>query len=194
MTPQTVADILARIDRELWLITTAHAGTRAGLIATFVSTASIVPEMPRVLIGLAKQHHTWQVLEQRRAFLLHLLGEEHLDWVWRFGLASGHHGDKFAGLTVEDVAGLPLLPGGLAWLHCRVGAALDSGDRTLYLAEVIDGANAKTGPVLTTRRMVQLAPVDKLRALKEGLLRDAAVDAAAIRQWRLTSGSPAGST
>ena len=58
-----INEILRSLDREIWLITAAHENQRGGLIATFVSNASIVPEMPRVVVGIAKQHHSWRVIE-----------------------------------------------------------------------------------------------------------------------------------
>ena len=81
--------ILRLLDREIWLITATHQTNRAGLIATFVSNASIVPELPRMVIGIAKQHHTWSVIEKSRAFKLHLLDESQIELVWRFGLQVG---------------------------------------------------------------------------------------------------------
>src|SRR5213078_3800168 len=146
-------EILDRLDRELWLVTAQAGGRRGGLVATFVTSASIVPEMPRMLVGLARQHHTWGLVEQSGALALHLIGEEHLEWVWRFGLASGRDGDKFAGLAVTaGQTGSPLLTGALAWLDCRVEARLETGDRTVFLAEVLAGAGAKGGPPLTLKR------------------------------------------
>ena len=51
---------------------TAGAGAdRGGLIATFVSQASIVPDLPRVLVGLGKRHHTRGLVEASGAFGLH---------------------------------------------------------------------------------------------------------------------------
>jgi flavin reductase (DIM6/NTAB) family NADH-FMN oxidoreductase RutF len=183
--PAAIASVFAQLDRELWLLTAAAGGLRGGLIATFVGQASIVPEMPRVLVGLARQHHTWGLVEAAGAFALHLLTEEQLDLIWRFGLASGRDGDKLAGLPVRAGAtGAPLLTDAPALLECRVEARWDSGDRTVYLAEVVEGAAAKPGPVLTLRRAVELAPPERRRQLKEGLVRDAQIDAAAIRQWR----------
>src|SRR5437763_15073353 len=117
-------DILRLIDREICLVTAEHEERRGGLIATFVSQASIVPEAPRMLVGIAKQHHTWGLIEASLAFTLHLLDESHLDWVWRFGLQSGH--DKFIDMPELNA---------VAWLKCRVETALDTGDRTIYLAE-----------------------------------------------------------
>ena len=55
--------LFAWLGRELWLVTAQAGGRRGGLIATFVNQASIVPEMPRVLVGLARQHHTWELVE-----------------------------------------------------------------------------------------------------------------------------------
>src|SRR5438552_19066913 len=105
MNPTAVAQLLARVDRELWLIIAATAERRGGLIATFVSNASIVPESPRLLIGLAKQHHTHQLIEASGVFAAHLLGEQHLDWVYRFGLESGRDTDKLAGLATRPGVG-----------------------------------------------------------------------------------------
>jgi flavin reductase (DIM6/NTAB) family NADH-FMN oxidoreductase RutF len=181
----TAASLFARTDRELWLVTAAAGGRRGGLIATFVSQASIVPDLPRVLVGLAKQHHTHGLIEASGAFALHLFGQEHLDWVWRFGLRSGRDGDKLAGLpTTAAATGSPILTGALGWLDCRVESRMDTGDRTVYLAEVVREESIGDGAPLTARRMVELAPPERRRDLNEQMARDIAIDAAAIRAWR----------
>ncbi len=185
MDTTAVSALFAQLDRELWLLTAAANGRRGGLIATFVNQASIVPELPRLVVGLAKQHHTSALVEASGAFAAHLLAEEHLDWVWRFGLHSGRDSDKFDGLTVTPgVTASPVLPGAVGWLECRVEARLDTGDRTLYLAEVVDARLPRPDPPLTVKRMLQLAPAEELQRLKELMARDSAVDAAAIRAWR----------
>jgi flavin reductase (DIM6/NTAB) family NADH-FMN oxidoreductase RutF len=183
------ATILGQLDRELWIVTAAAGPRRGGLVATFVSSASIVPELPRVLVGLARQHHTWELIEASNAFALHLIGEQQLDWVWNFGGRSGRTTDKFAGLSVQtDSTGAPILTDAAAWLECRVEARLDTGDRTVYLAEVLNGKKLTIVPPLTAHRMVELAPPERLRELKDGLEHDGAVDAAAIRAWRQQRG------
>jgi flavin reductase (DIM6/NTAB) family NADH-FMN oxidoreductase RutF len=185
-----ISSLLSQLDRELWLVTARTAARQGGLIATFVNSASIVPELPRVLVGVARQHYTWELIEASGAFALHLLAEEHLPWVWRFGMRSGRDGDKLAGLaTRSGESGAPLLTEALAWLDCRVEARMSTGDRTVYLAEVLDGHQPGSQPVLTVRRMLQVASPDKLQELKTQLAADAAVDAAAIREWRGRSGT-----
>jgi flavin reductase (DIM6/NTAB) family NADH-FMN oxidoreductase RutF len=177
--------LFGRTDRELWLVTAQAGSRRGGLIATFVSQASIVPAFPRVMVGLAKHHHTWEIVEAGGAFALHLLGERHVEWVWRFGLSAGRDGDKFVGLEVrQGVTNSPLLEDTLGWLDCKVEATLDTGDRTVYLAEVIDAQVMGDEPPLTLKRLLQLASEDKREQLKRLMQRDAAVDAVAIRTWR----------
>jgi flavin reductase (DIM6/NTAB) family NADH-FMN oxidoreductase RutF len=189
MNASAIADVLSPLDRELWLVTAQAGPRRGGLIATFVSNASLVPDLPRMLIGIAKQHHTWELIEEAGAFAMHLFGEGHLDWVWRFGLETGRGRDKLAGLpTTSATTGSPLLVDALAWLDCRVEARMDTGDRTVFLGEVVDGARRRAGTALSFQRMLELAPPDKRAVLKEGIIRDAAVDAAAIRAWRAQPG------
>jgi flavin reductase (DIM6/NTAB) family NADH-FMN oxidoreductase RutF len=179
------ATLFGLLDRELWLVTAAGPSGGGGLLATFVSQASLVPELPRVLVGLARHHHTWQLVEAGNAFALHLLGEEHLDLVWRFGLLSGRDTDKLAGLPVTTGAtGSPRLDGVLGWLDCRVEGRLDTGDRTVYLGEVVEARVHQARPPLTFKRALQLATPEQLREMKRLLAHDSALDAEAIHRWR----------
>jgi flavin reductase (DIM6/NTAB) family NADH-FMN oxidoreductase RutF len=186
MTLSNLADIFdTMLDPPLWLVTAAHGPERAGLVATFVSNASLVPDLPRVVVGLAKHHHTHAVIERSRCFALHLIDETRLDWVPRFGLQSGHTADKFAGLeAAPGTTGSPLLPGAVARMECRIEASLDTGDRTFYLAEVVRADHAEAGRPLKLARMLRLLSEDYRQQLQARLQHDIALDAEAIRAWR----------
>ncbi len=142
MDTTAAATLFAWLDREIWLVTAQADTHRGGLIATFVNPASIVPDMPRMLVGLSRQHQTRELVEHSNAFALHLLGEQHLDWVWRFGLESGRGKDKLDGLRVRQMStGSPVLEDAIGWLDCRVETRMETGDRTVYLAEVVQSGN-----------------------------------------------------
>jgi flavin reductase (DIM6/NTAB) family NADH-FMN oxidoreductase RutF len=116
---------------------------------------------------------------------MHLIGEENIDWVWRFGIPTGRDVDKFAGLkTSTGVTGVPLLAGALATVECRVESSLDTGDRTIFLAEVLAAHRNEIAVPLTFHRLLKLAPADRLRELKLGMERDIELDRAAILEWR----------
>jgi flavin reductase (DIM6/NTAB) family NADH-FMN oxidoreductase RutF len=183
--PEAASEVFRRLDREVWLVTAGAGDRRGGLIATFVSQASLAPSLPRVLVGLGKPHFTWELVEQSDAFALHLLGDEHLDWVWRFGLQSGRSVDKLAGLeTRSGVSGAPILLDARGWLDCRVEARLDTGDRTVYLAEVLDARPPDARPLLTVTRLALQTPPELRRELDAQRSHDAAIDARAIETWR----------
>jgi len=185
MSLSQVSQIWTEVDPVIWLVASRSGNASGGLIATFVNQASIVPESPRMLIGLSRQHHTWGLIEASGAFALHLVDEEHLDWVWRFGLQSGRNADKLVGMNFKlGATGSPLLTEARSWLDCRVEARLNTGDRTVYLAEVVEAYHRTRSPILTVQRLLQLVPADKLQLLNELHERDAAVDAQAIRAWR----------
>ena len=93
--------------------------------------------------------------------------------------------DKFAGLDVATAAtGSPVLKDAVGWLDCRVEERLDAGDRTVYLAEVVQSQVTHFTQPLTLQRLLQLAPPDRLRELKRQRHADADVDAAAVLAWR----------
>lgn len=185
MDTTAASTLFAWLDHEIWLVTAQADARRGGLIATFVSQASIVPDLPRMLVGISRQHHTRELIEQSSAFALHLLAERHLDWVWRFGLQCGRGQDKLDGLRVRQVStGSPILEDAIGWLDCRVEGRLESGDRTIYLAEVVQGGVTHFAPPLTLQRLLQLAPQAQLAEMKRQLHRDSEIDAEAIRQWR----------
>jgi flavin reductase (DIM6/NTAB) family NADH-FMN oxidoreductase RutF len=173
------------IDPPLWLVTSTHDGRRGGLIATFAVRASIVGELPRMVLGVAKQHHTWELIEGSGRFALHLLYPHQLNLVWRFGLQTGHEVDKLAGLPTDRTpGGSPLIPDALACLDCRVEERMDSGDRSIYLAAVEAATTNGQAEPLSVRRLYADAPAAQRARLDALYARDGRIDAAAILRWR----------
>ncbi|MCC7418835.1 MAG: flavin reductase [Planctomycetaceae bacterium] len=182
-------DIFRSLDRELWIVTAAHGGRRGGLVSTTVVSASIVPDLPRILVAIAHQHATASLIEGSGGFVLHLVAPSQVDRVWTFGTQSSRDIDKFAGCDAilrEGKTGAPILTDAPGWLECRVESRMETGDRTVYLAEVIDAgrdAAADKRP-LTMHGLLNVATPQQRQVLQESLTVDGAVDAAAIRTWR----------
>jgi flavin reductase (DIM6/NTAB) family NADH-FMN oxidoreductase RutF len=184
-----ISEVFHLYDPPLWLVTSAHGGRRGGLIATSVARASIVAELPRMSIAVARQHHTWGLIEGSGRFSLHLLAGNDLDAIWRFGLASGHDHDKLADLPTDSTPdGNPLYRECRAWLDCRVEDRLNIGDRTLYVTQIAAGEVRTRGPVLTVAALLRNAPPERRAELERRYAADQAVDAAAIRSWRRAKG------
>ena len=182
---ERVNQVLDLYDPPLWLVTARQGGQRGGFIATFVVRASIVPDLPRMVIGVAKHHHSWGLIQVSGRFALHLLPENGLEAVWRFGLQSGHATDKFAGLPQRHTPdGNPLYPAALSWLDCRVEERLDIGDRTLYVAEVSGGDVLHEGSALGVAALFRGASPGRRAELDRLYSADQVTDTAAILAWR----------
>jgi flavin reductase (DIM6/NTAB) family NADH-FMN oxidoreductase RutF len=180
------AEIFDQLDRELWLITARDGGQSSALIATYISRVSLVPALPRVTVAIAKHHFTHELIEKAGAFCMHLIAEDQIDFVWRFGIQSGRELDKLHGIgTSTGVTGSPILSEAPAWLDCRVESRMDTGDRTIYLAEVLDAKSTSAAKPLTFKRLLELAPAEWLQQMKQALAPDIELDRGAIENWRL---------
>jgi len=119
-------------------VTAAYEGRRSGQIAVSVHGASIVPQRPRLTVALWKRNLTHDTVGQAAAFAVHLLRDDQDELVYRLGLRSGHDGDKLAGLPLrEGMTGCPLLADCLTVYECRLRNAMDGGDMTVFLGEVV---------------------------------------------------------
>ncbi len=184
-----VGDLFRKTDREVWVVTAKSGDQRGGLVATSVSQASIVPDLPRVTVSISRQHFTWELIESAGAFCLNLLSASQQELVWHFGLQSQRDVDKFEGLPLDDVAMegdfcAPVIADVAGWLYCRVEADLDCGDRTLYLAEVVSAGTHSNEPPLTIQSVIKQARPEKLVELHDQMTRNAAIDTRAIQAWR----------
>ncbi len=120
LTRLAIDQVFRRIDREVWVVTAAADSRHGGLVATWAMQASIDVGDPLVMIGLAPNHFTAELVRASGVFGLHLLRPNQLDLAWRFALSSGRTTDKFAGIEsrvqatgashpgrLPGVAGLP---------------------------------------------------------------------------------------
>ena len=120
---------------------TSHWQDRSNVqIAVAIAAASIVPDMPRVLLQIYKTNHSHGMIYESGAFALNFLRRDQLGLIKSFGFVSGRDQDK-----LKDVAfrpgetGSPLLEACWGYLDCRVVNAMDGGDMTCFLADVVGG-------------------------------------------------------
>ncbi|HTN76401.1 MAG TPA: flavin reductase family protein [Pirellulaceae bacterium] len=140
MSLESIDAALRLVNRELWIVTATHGASRGGLVATWVSSVSIDREHPVMLIGLAPQHFTRELVEQSGCLGLHLIATDQLASAFDFAIGSGRDRDKLQGLeTFTAVTGAPLLKECVAWFDCRVFARLVTGDRVFFWADIVAG-------------------------------------------------------
>jgi flavin reductase (DIM6/NTAB) family NADH-FMN oxidoreductase RutF len=188
-----IDQVFQLVDREIWIVTAATAdGRRGGLVATWVSQASIDIEHPMIAAGLAPNHYTSELVDAGKVFAAHLITAEQLELVWRFGLSSGRDTDKLETLSLRQHAcGAWILNDCLAWLACRVAGRYNGGDRIYYFAEVLDGGRKQEGEPLRQSTLLARASQAQRQAMKAAQLADVAVLRPLHEAWMRAQRMPA---
>ncbi|MBL4885193.1 MAG: flavin reductase family protein, partial [Planctomycetaceae bacterium] len=183
--PEQIKEALQLIDPVLWVVTSKDENGHGGLIATFVSNISIVKDCPRFLIGIAKHHHTWTLIENSGCCALHLFSKQSVNEVQRLGTCSGKQIDKLAGFQITHWAtGAPILSDAVAAFDCKVESRFDSGDRTVYLLEVVEGHQLGTEPAMQFSDLWEHADLEQKNLMKNQLAAHGQIDQLAIEQFR----------
>jgi 3-hydroxy-9,10-secoandrosta-1,3,5(10)-triene-9,17-dione monooxygenase reductase component len=118
-------------------VTVVTAGTENGPVGMAVgSFTSLSLDPPQVLFCAGNTSTTWPHIRDHGAFTVNILAEDQED-VSRVFASKG--ADKFAEIGWHHSrGGNPLLDGALAWIECRIGTVVDSGDHSIVVGEVLD--------------------------------------------------------
>ena len=125
---------LAQFASGVTVVTTRDAaGQPLGLTVSAFCSVSLQP--PLVLACIDHRSETQAAFRASGLFAVSVLAEDQEELSRRFALSGP---EKFADLgLVEGRLGLPLVPDALAHLECRVVAAHEAGDHTLYVGEIV---------------------------------------------------------
>ena len=170
-----IAPIMGNLWSPIAAVSSASGGQLNAQICVSIGGASIVAERPRVLVQIYKTNHSHQMIMASGAFALNFPRAGQLEWIRDFGLPSGRDCDKLEGYEVsEGDTGSPLFVDCWGWLDCRVVNAMDGGDMTCFLAEVVEGRTVGPGQPLWWRDARQRIPEDWMRAWTEKLAAEVA--------------------
>jgi flavin reductase (DIM6/NTAB) family NADH-FMN oxidoreductase RutF len=126
------------------VVTTLGAEGPLGL--TVSSFCSVSLEPPLVLVCVDNRSETHEGFESSKLFGVSILAEGQEAWSTRFAFAGE---EKFSGVDLDrGEHGIPLIPGALAQLECRLTASLPGGDHTIYVGEVLRMVTSPGRPLL----------------------------------------------
>lgn len=185
MSSLVTTTVFAHVNREIWVVTAAGAERVGGLVATWVSQASIDENNPIVVIGIAANHFTRTLIDESGFFGLHLLKPAQIDLAINFAVGSGRTRDKFAGVNHRrSPHGTPLLQDIHTWTDCEVFTKLDTGDRIYYWANVIDGRVLSHEPPLREHEFISKISEEDRQNLRESRERDIEIQRPMFDAWR----------
>jgi flavin reductase (DIM6/NTAB) family NADH-FMN oxidoreductase RutF len=138
--PGNVGPILSQLSAPLVAVSVRSGDKVNAQIAVTVSSASIVLHKPRVIVQIYHTNYTHQLIAESGIMALNFLSPDQLPLIWELGMRSGRDVDKLAAVSYANGAtGCPILSGGFGFLDCQVINAMDGGDMTAFLAEVVAG-------------------------------------------------------
>jgi flavin reductase (DIM6/NTAB) family NADH-FMN oxidoreductase RutF len=129
------------------ITTLAKDGKLHGLTANAVSSLSLDP--PLLIICVDKKAESYSCFEDSKVFTVNILSDDQEDLSRRFAVSGG---EKFEGVAYRRGAnGAPILQGALAHLECKVYAAYEGGDHTIYLGQIDEAETREGKPLLFFR-------------------------------------------
>lgn len=173
------------IDREIWIVTAANDDRRGGLVATWVSEASIDRQTPTLLAGIAPNHFTAELIDASGAFAAHLISRDQIEMTWGFAIGSGRDRDKLADVPHRaGVTGSPILNDCVAFFECRVFSQFDAGDRIYYWADIEDAAKIGEDTPVRQSDLFRAASQQQMHKLAANRDADILIQRPMYQQWR----------
>lgn len=142
-------------------ITSAWEDRINGQIAVTIVNSSIVYGHPRLIVGVWKRNYTHELIHKSGAMVVHLLLSDQLATVKNFGFYTGRDRDKFQGVEYTlGKQGCPILAEAHSYAECRVVNAMDGGDMTIFLVDILAGGLINSGEWMTLQHFYSTAPME----------------------------------
>ena len=149
--PAQCGPMLAGLSAPLAAVSVRSGDTVNAQIAVAITAASIVLHRPRLIVQIYRTNHTHDLIGESGILAVNFLNHDQLPLIWELGMRSGRDVAKLRDVPyASGVTGCPLLEGSFGFLDCRVVNAMDGGDMTAFLAEVLD-ARTHGGERMTWR-------------------------------------------
>lgn len=149
--PSDCGPMLVGLTAPLAAVSTRSGDSVNAQIAVAITSASIVLHRPRLIVQIYRTNLTHDLVAESGVLAVNFLSSGQLPLIWELGMRSGRDVDKFQDVPYSTGAtGSPLIDGSFGFLDCRVINAMDGGDMTAFLIEVM-AARTNGGDRLTWR-------------------------------------------
>lgn len=139
-----IGEALKRTTNGVYIIGSKYGEKVNAMTAVWLTRLSFTPQLLGVAVG--KSRFTHHMIEESGVFSVSVLGPEQLALSRHFGLQSGRDTDKFVDIPyLTKVTGAPILQKALAYFDCKVVSNHETGDHTLFVGEVLEGAISGEG-------------------------------------------------
>ncbi|MGW1800682.1 flavin reductase family protein [Streptomyces sp. NPDC001984] len=121
---------MSRLASGVSVITTRSGGAPIGMTASAVTSLSMDPL--QLIVCISNRLFTCSAIAEHGRFAVNILGEGGQALAKNFAASKK---DKFAGVSVSEEHGVPVLKDAIASVVCDVSAALPGGDHTIFVGD-----------------------------------------------------------
>lgn len=141
-------EIMSRFPSGVTVVTTMYRGKPFGLTVSAFASLSATPTM--VLVSIESAGLSCEAISETGAYAVNILAEDQAHMSAHFAQRVE---EKFTDISYSiGEAGLPLLDDALGYVECRVAAAVQGGDHTVFFGEVIGGGARDGRPLVYFQR------------------------------------------
>lgn len=135
---QAFKQVLSQWTSGVTVVTTLDGTVWKGMTASAFSSVSLEP--PLIQVCLARKLYTHTLIERSGVFAINIMGREQVELAKRFAGMYPQIEDRFADLDCHTAeTGCPLLPQTMGWIDCKLYAAYEGGDHTIFVGQVVAG-------------------------------------------------------
>ncbi|MET8331504.1 flavin reductase family protein [Streptomyces sp. NPDC005181] len=121
---------MSRLASGVSVITTRSGDAPIGMTASAVTSLSMDPL--QLIVCISNRLFTRGAIAEHGRFTVNILGEGGQALAKNFATSKK---DKFAGVSVSEEHGVPVLKDAIASVACDVSAALPGGDHTIFVGD-----------------------------------------------------------
>ncbi|MFF6918508.1 flavin reductase [Streptomyces sp. NPDC012466] len=152
-------EFIDRLNPDMYVVTAAAGGERAGCLVGFASQCSLRPV--RFVVWLSELNHTFRVARNAEVLAVHLLGREQHGLAELFGGHTGDRTDKFQDVRLREAYGGALvLEDAPAWFVGRIVTRAGGGDHIGFVLDPVEwgGHEGCDGPLLRLSDALTIDP------------------------------------
>ena len=139
VSPEHYRAVLRTYPTGVTVITSQVAGRTHGMTANSVTSVSLAP--PLILVCVDRKNDTYGIVATSGRYAVNVLAEDQDTLSRRFASKAGDDHRLEPVGYFEGPHGLPLLPGCVAHLECRVVASYEAGGHVIFLGHVLSAAS-----------------------------------------------------
>ena len=140
---------LRKIPHGVYIVGVKQGGQLNAFTGTWFTQVSFTP--PLVALGVKKDSHSFQMIQQDRVFTVSLLGKDQKSIAEHFVKPATVIGEKLKDVPHRvGITGAPILSEAIAYVECQVREIANAGgDHAVVIGEVVEAGVRKDEPALT---------------------------------------------